>query len=147
MTILKPRIANAVAMILGGAFIAWLLFTCAFVVTLLDSWIPALVPGAIALLGLFLMLTGTLSLIHRSKAAITIDESGISIPQGSLVRPQTSLHIPSAAITSISKSETLKGRLIGITLATGDKIPIQARHYCELKTFLKHCAAHGLPAI
>jgi hypothetical protein len=147
VTILKPRIANAVAMILGGTFIAWLLFTCAFAIAHFDSWIPALVPAAIGLLGLFWILTGTLCLIHRDKGAITIDESGISIPEGSVVRPRSSLHIPSAAITRISKSESLKDRLIEVTLATGDKVPIQARHYCELKTFLKHCAAHKLPTI
>src|SRR4051812_12919697 len=109
MTILKPRIANAVAMILAGVFIAWLLFAFAFAVAHFDSWIPALVPGIVGLFGLFWILTGTLCLMPRSKAAITIDESGISIPQGSLARPQASLHIPAAAITSISKSESLKG--------------------------------------
>ncbi len=134
-------------MILGGAFIAFLLFACAFAVARYDSWIPALVPVFVGLLGLLLMLTGTLSLIGRRKAAITIDESGIRIPQGSLVRPRSSLHIPSAAIASISKRESLKGRWIEITLTTGDKITIPARHYCELTTFLKHCQAHELPAI
>jgi hypothetical protein len=85
--------------------------------------------------------------MQRGKAAIVIDASGVTIPQGSLVRPKTPLHIPRAVIASISKQESLKGRLIEITLTTGDKVPIQARHYCELKRFLKHCQAHELPTI
>jgi hypothetical protein len=147
MTILKPRIANAVGMILGGAFIAYLLFTCAFIVARYASWLPAIVPALVGLLGVFLMLTGTLSLIQRSKAAITIDEAGITIPQGSLVRPRAGLHIPRSAIAGIAEHHSLKGRLIEITLTTGDKIPIQARHYCELKDFLRHCQTYALPAI
>ena len=134
-------------MILGGAFIAFLLFTCTFAVARYASWTPALVPAFVGLLGILSMVSGTLSLAQRSKAAITIDNRGITIPQGSLVRPRSSLHIPCAVIASISKQESLKGRLIEITLTTGDKIPIQARHYCELKTFLQHCKAHELPAI
>jgi len=48
---LVPRLANAAAIILGGAFIAFLLFTCAFVVAHYDSWIPALVPAFVGFLG------------------------------------------------------------------------------------------------
>lgn len=147
MTTLKPRVANSVALILGGAFIAYLLFTSALIVTRYASWGPALVLALIGLLGIFWIVSGTLSLVQRNKAAIVIDESGITIPQGSLVRPQPGLRIPRAVIAGISKRESLKGRLIEITLTTGDKIPIQARHYCELKTFLKHCQTHELPAI
>jgi len=134
-------------MIFGGVLIAFLLFSSALAIVRYVGWLPALVPALVGLLGLFWVLSGTLSLIQRSKAAITIDESGISIPQGSLVRPQPSLRIPRAVIAGISKRESLKGRLIEITLTTGDKIPIQARHYCELKVFLGHCKAHELPAI
>jgi hypothetical protein len=134
-------------MILGGAFIAFLLFSCTFAVAIYASWLPALVPALVGLFGILLMVTGILSLVQRGKAAIIIDDSGVTLPQGSLVRPRSSLHIPCAVIASISKQESLKGRLIEITLTTGDKIPIQARHYCELKTFLKHCKAHELPTI
>jgi hypothetical protein len=134
-------------MILGGAFIAYLLFTCTVMIARYASWVPAIVPALVGLLGVFLMLTGTLLLVQRSKAAITIDEAGITIPQGSLVCPRSGLHIPRSAIAGIAESHSLKGRLIEITLTTGDKIPIQARQYCELKTFLRHCQAHSLPAI
>jgi hypothetical protein len=134
-------------MILGGAFLAYLLLISAYIVARYASWGPALVPALVGLLGIFWIVSGALSLVQRSKAAIIIDESGITIPQGSLVRPQPGLHIPRAVIASISKRESLKGRLIEITLTTGDKIPIQARHYCDLATFLKHCQAHELPAI
>ena len=134
-------------MVLGGAFIALLLFVCTFAITHEASWLPALVPAAVGLVGLFLMVTGILSLKHRSKAVITIDQTGITIPQGSLVRPQPGLHIPRAVIASIAKQESLKGRLIEVTLTTGDKVSIPARHYCELKTFLKHCQTHELPTI
>jgi hypothetical protein len=134
-------------MILGGAFIAYLLFISAYIVAHYASWGPALVPALVGLLGIFWIVSGTLSLVQRSKAAIIIDESGITIPQGSLVRPRPGLRIPRAVIASVSKRESLKGRLIEITLTTGDKIPIQARHYCDLETFLKHCQALELPAI
>jgi hypothetical protein len=134
-------------MVLGGAFIAYLLSISTYIIARYASWGPALVPALVALLGIFWIVSGTLSLVQRSKAAIVIDESGITIPQGSLVRPRPGLHIPRAIIARVSKQESLKGRLIEITLTTGDKIPIQARHYCDLETFLKHCQAHALPAI
>ena len=134
-------------MILGGAFIAYLLFVSAYIVARYASWVPALIPALFGLLGVFGIVSGTLSLVQRSKAAIVIDGSGITVPQGSLLRPKTPLHIPRGVIASISKQESLKGRLIEITLTTGDKVPLQARHYCELKTFLKHCQAHELPTI
>jgi hypothetical protein len=147
MTILKPRVATSVAMILGGAFIAYLLFVSAYIVARYASWGPALVPALVGLLGVFWIVAGTLTLVRRSRAAITIDEGGITIPQGSLIRPRSSLLIPRTGIASIGKHESIKGRLIEITLTTGDRIPIQARHYCELKTFLDHCKAHELPTI
>jgi len=134
-------------MILGGAFIAYLLFVSAYIVARYASWVPALIPALFGLLGVFGIVSGTLSLVQRSKAAIVIDGSGITVPQGSLLRPRTPLHIPRGVIASISKQESLKGRLIEITLTTGDKVPLQARHYCELKIFLKHCQAHELPTI
>jgi hypothetical protein len=134
-------------MIVGGVFIAFLLFSCAFAIARYASWIPAIVPALVGAFGVLWVVTGVLSLVRRSKAAITIDEAGITIPQGSLVRPRAGFLIPRAVIASIGKHESIKGRMIEVTLTTGDKIPIQARHYCELKTFLSYCKDNELPTI
>jgi glutamine synthetase len=72
-------------MILGGVFIAFLLFSCAFAVARYASWIPAIVPALVGALGVFWVITGVLSQVRRSKAAITIGEAGITIPQGLVV--------------------------------------------------------------
>lgn len=147
MTILKPRIANAVALILGGAFLVYLLSICTYLAIRFGSWLFAIIPAAVCLLGLLWMVSGILLLVRRNQRAITIDESGITLPQGNVFRPKPGFLIPRGVIASVGKHESIKGRLIQITLTTGDKIAIQARHYCELKTFLGHCKAHELPTI
>ena len=63
----------------------------------------------------------------------------------SVFRPGQSVHIPRDAIATIAKDESIRGRLVAIALRAGGKVPIQARNYCELKTFLSHCKDHGLP--
>ena len=139
--ILKPRIDLPVAMILAGAFFTTVGFASAYVMGPLAGIIPA----ALGLVGLFSLAGAVAALRHRSRLAITIDSSGITVPTGSPFRPGQSVHIPRDAIATIGKDESLRGRLIAIALRGGGKVPIQARHYCELKDFIAHCKAHGLP--
>ena len=95
--------------------------------------------------GLIWMAIGIAGLVHRKAAAIVIDSDGIVIPTGSVFRVGPSVRIPSELIATISKDESLRGRLIAVALRTGGKVEIPARNYCRLKTFLKHCKANGLP--
>jgi hypothetical protein len=141
--ILRPRIAPNVAMILGGAFFALIGFGSALLLGLYAGIIFAI----LGLLGLLWMGVAILTLSRRSSLTITIDEDGISLPAGNLFRIEPAFRIPREVIAAISKKESIKGRFVEITLSTGDKIPIQARHYCELKTFLSHCKEHGLPTV
>ena len=134
-------------MILGGAFLAYLLSICTYFVIRSGSWLIAIIPAVVAFLGILWVVIGILSLARRRQRAIIIEETGITIPQGSLFAPKPSLLISRAAIVSISKHESIHGRLIEIALAQGGKISIQAWQYCELKTFLNHCKAHDLPVI
>lgn len=139
--ILKPRIDIYVAAILGGAFIALIGLASAFAIGLYAGLIPALV----AVLGLLWVAVGIAALSTRSRFAIVIDASGITVPAGNVFRVRSSVHIPREAIATISRDESLKGRHIAIALRTGGKVPIEARHYCELSAFLAHCKSHGLP--
>jgi hypothetical protein len=142
--ILKPRIAHNVTAICGGVFIAYLGFVCAVVIASYASIIPAI----FGLLGLSWIFMGSLSLMRRSRLAITIDSSGIGLPTGSIVRGDLrNIFVPSEVIAAILRHESLKGRVIVITLKTGDRVPIQARNYCELKDFLRLCEHAGLPVI
>jgi hypothetical protein len=141
--ILRPRIAPNVAMILGGAFFTLIGFGSALALGLYAGIIFAI----LGFLGLFWMSVAILTLSRRSSLAITIDEDGISLPAGGLFRVGPAFRIPREVIAGISKKESIKGRFVEITLSTGDKVPIQARHYCELKTFLSHCKEYGLPTV
>jgi hypothetical protein len=134
-------------MILGGAFLAYLLSICTYLVIRSGSWLFAIIPATVCLLGVLWIVVGILSLARRSQGAIIIEDTGITLPQGNLFRSRAGLLIPRAVIATVTKHESIKGRLIDITLTTGEKIPVQARHYCELKTFLDHCKAHALPTI
>lgn len=142
--ILKPRIAHNVTAICGGVFIAYLGFVCAVMIGSYASIIPAI----FGVLGLSWIFMGSLSLMRRSRLAITIDPSGIGLPAGNMFRGDLrNILVPNEIIAGILKHESLKGRVIVITLKTGDRVPIQARNYCELKDFLQHCEQAGLPVI
>jgi hypothetical protein len=139
--ILKPRIDIYIASILGGGFIALIGFASAVAIGLYAG----LVPAVFGLLGTSLMAIGVGGLCARKRQAIIIDSTGITLPTGTVFRPGQSVHIPRDAIATIARDESIRGRLIAIALRTGGKVPIQARNYCELKAFLTHCKAHGLP--
>jgi hypothetical protein len=138
---LKPRIATPVALIFGGAFIAYIAFVSAYLI----GWYLGLIPAIVGVLAVAWIAVGITTLIRRQSLAIVIDSSGITIPTGSLFRPREPVHIPSGAIATIARDESVRGRLISVALRTGGNVPIQARHYCELKRFLAHCKSHGLP--
>ena len=138
---LKPRIDIYVASILAGAFITLIGFASAVAIGLYAG----LVPAVFGLLGISLMAVGVGGLCARNRQAIIIDSTGITLPTGTVFRPGQSVHIPRDAIATIARDESIRGRLIAIALRTGGKVPIQARNYCELKAFLAHCKAHGLP--
>lgn len=139
--ILKPRIDISIAMVLAGLFFAVIGFASAFAIGLYTGLIPAIV----GVLGLLWIVIAGAALAKRSRFAITIDSSGITIPTGSVFRVGERVHIPRDAIATIARDETIRGRLIAVALRTGGKVPIQARHYCELKTFLAHCKSQALP--
>jgi len=139
--ILKPRIDICVAMLLGGTVIAYI--GCASAVAI-GLW-AGLVPAAVAGLGLFWITIAIAALRTRPKLAIKIDNSGITLPIGNVFRVREPVHIPVELIATISRDESIRGRFIAIALRTGGQVPIQARHYCGLKTFLKHCKSYGLP--
>jgi hypothetical protein len=139
--ILKPRIDIYVAMILGGIFFTFIGFASAFAIGLYAGIIPAI----LGVLGLLWITVSVVGLARRRKFAITIDSSGITVPTGSVFRVGERVHIPREAIATIGRDESIRGRLVAIALRSGGKVPIQARQYCELKTFLAHCKSHGLP--
>ena len=141
--ILKPRIDIFVAMLLGGVIIAFIGCGSAFAIGLWAGLVPAVVGG----LGLLWIAIAIAGLRTRPKLAIKIDGSGLTIPMGNVFRVRAPVHIPVEMIATISRDESISGRFIGIALRTGGKVPIQARHYCALKTFLKHCKAYGLPTV
>lgn len=143
--ILKPRIALNVAMILGGAFVAYIGLFPVFALGLYTE-ILGLIPGSFGILGLAMICVGALALARRGRLVITIDETGISLPVGSLLqRNLRQGHIDREDIAAISKHESVKGRVIEITFKGGEKGFVQARHYCELEEFLSYCRTNGLP--
>ncbi len=139
--ILKPRTGINVAVIFAGAVFVVIGFGSAIAI----GSVMSLLPAGLGALGLLFIAGAIAALWHRGRLTITIDPSGITIPSGSVFRPGPSFRIPRDAIATIARDESLKGRLITITLHTGRKVPVQARHYCDLKTFLAHCQAQGLP--
>jgi hypothetical protein len=139
--ILKLRIDIYVAMIIAGAFFTFVGFASAYVM----GFLVGLLPAGLGILGLLSIVGAVAALYHRNRLTITIDSSGITVPTGTVFRPGQSIHIPRDAIATIGKDESIRGRLIAIALRAGGKVPIQARNYCELKTFLSHCKDHGLP--
>jgi hypothetical protein len=138
---LKPRIDIYIAMILAGCFFALVGFVSAYLV----GFPFGLVPVVLSVLGLGNIVVGTAALWHRSHFSIIIDSSGITVPTGNVFRPGRSMHIPRDLIATIAKDESIRGSRIAIALRVGGTVPIQARHYCELKKFIAHCKAQGLP--
>jgi hypothetical protein len=143
MIVLKQRLALSFGMILGGAFISSIGLGAVFALGLYKEALGIL-PGIFGILGLFMLCVGAWTLAGRNQLAIAIDGTGIRIPTGNVFRPGDGF-IARKSIASISKHETMKGRLVEVTLETGQKVFIQARHYCELDEFLSHCRANGLP--
>jgi hypothetical protein len=139
--LLKPKLEISVALALGGAILAF---------GGLEFWtllgIYGIVPGLFGLLGLFMLYSGIAALAARKKLSIAIDESGIEQPVGSLLMLNLRRTlIARDNIEVISKHESIRGRLIEITMKSGEKVLVQARYYCELDQFLSHCRRYGLP--
>jgi hypothetical protein len=139
--LLKPRLSNAVGMLLGGSVLA--LFGIRIAVYL--GGYLGLLPGLFGVLGVLWVVLGVLALARRSQLAILIDESGIEFPVFKLYqRGSPRMRLPREDITAVSKHESMKGRLIEIATTKGPVL-LQARHYCELDDFITHCRDHGLP--
>src|SRR5262249_9467595 len=88
-----------------------------------------------------------LVLLRRNSLDIIIDESGIEIPAFNLLRRSRRILIPRQEIAEGSKLETITGRLIEIRTRSGERVSVQARHYCSLEQFLSHCRKYGLPVV
>ena len=142
--LLKPRLAHNIAAILGGIFISFIGFISAVGIGSYASIVAAVV----GILGLSWIFMGTLGLIRRSRLVITIDGSGIGLPFGSLFRGDLrNFLVPQEIIAGIDKHKSLKDRVVMVSLKTGDRIPVHARNYCEIKDFLSLCERAGLPVI
>lgn len=139
---LKPRLANTIAVILFG---------CVLSVSGIGAWIHyggfgGLITGVFGILGLGCIAAGGLALVRRSEMGIVIDDTGIDLPRFALFQKDPHrMIIRRADIVSVSKHESLKGRLIEITMTDGNRVLVQARHYCELDDFISHCRSHGIP--
>jgi hypothetical protein len=139
---LKPRAALSIAMILGG---------CVLSVFGIGAWVHlggfvGLIPGVFGLLGVLWIVVASLALARRHQMAIVVDERGIEMPAFPVFdREARRVFIPREDIATVSKHESMKGRLIEIATADGKKVLVQARHYCELDQFISHCERHGLP--
>jgi len=131
-------------MIIGG---------CVLSVIGLGSWIliggyVGLVPGVFGLLGVLWIVVAILALARRGQMAIVIDDTGIELPAFAVFqRDSRRVFIRREDIATVSKHESLKGRLIEIVTTGGSKVLVQARHYCELDDFISHCRECGLPVL
>ena len=77
---------------------------------------------------------------------IVIDDAGIELPAFAVFhRNSRRVFIRREDIATITKHESLKGRLIEIATTGGGKLHVRARSYCELDDFISHCGKHGLP--
>ena len=132
----------SIAMILGGCVlsvfgIGWWVYLGGF---------AGLIPGAFGVLGVLWIVVASLALARRREMAIIIDERGIDMPTFPVFeRDARRIFIRRQDIATVSKHESIKGRLIEIGTADGKKILVQARHYCGLDQFLSHCQRYGLP--
>ncbi|PWU20286.1 MAG: hypothetical protein C5B50_04270 [Verrucomicrobia bacterium] len=131
-------------MIFGGLFISWISLGPMLGLGLYKN-VAGLILGIFGILGLLMLSLGVFTLAKRNRLVIMLDDTGIRIPTGNVFRPGIGF-IPRDSIAAISKHESMKGRLIEISLKGGQRVFIQARHYCELDQFLKYCRAHRLTA-
>ncbi len=141
--LLKPRIAPNVALILGGVFISYLGFGAVFGLGLYKDLLGVL-PGIFGLLGLLMACKGVGAVVKRGRLAIIIDQAGIRFPTGNVFHLELG-YIAREDITGVSKHESMKGRGIEITVRSGKKLFIEARHYCEIDEFVEHCKTNGFP--
>lgn len=142
--ILRPKIANNIAMIFGGCIFSLIGFS----VWMAIGGLAGLIPGILVLLGVLWICTGSLALAKRNKWNIIIDDAGIELPASRIFHKGAQrIKIEREDIATIEKHESVKGRLIQISKKSGDKIFIQARHYCELDDFISHCKNNGLPVV
>jgi hypothetical protein len=141
-TLLKPRLANNIVMILGGCFIS----AFGFGPWALVNGYGRLILGIFGLLGVLWIVVASLTLAQRGQMAIIIERSGIEVPAiAAFQRGLRRVFIRRQDITAISKHESLKGRLIAIDTTGGGKLLVQVRQYCKLDEFLSHCKRYGLP--
>ncbi|MBX7247317.1 MAG: hypothetical protein K1X53_17615 [Candidatus Sumerlaeaceae bacterium] len=149
---LKPLLSMAVASIIVGAMIFAIGTASAVFVTIEtmefyggigDLFVIAGL-GVFGLLGASLIWGGWQSLARRREQTIVFFDKGIEVPvahNGAVIR----VSLSGEEISSISKDESVKGRLIRIALKNGEGFLIQARHYCTLNAFLDICRKHNLP--
>jgi hypothetical protein len=140
---LKPRLANNVAMILGG----FVFSVIGFGMWIYIGGYAGLIPGVFGLLGVLWIVVASLALARRSQMAIVVDDTGIDLPAFAVFHHDSRrVFFRRNDIATISKHETLKGRFIEIVTTGGSKVLVQARRYCELDEFISHCKKYGLPA-
>lgn len=140
--VLKPRLANPIALVLAGAGIACLLIPVALYFGVPYGGIPA----AFAIFGIWWVYKGVRLLLKRKKLFIAIDATGIECPLYNwYTKDYDRCFIARPDIASIGKHESVSGRLIQITRTDGTALVLQARLYCELNDFLNLCRNNGLP--
>jgi len=129
-------------MITGGFLLCWI----GFPVLAMTGAYWGIFPAVMVLIGLALIVLGTAALVRRAQLAIHIRSSGIELPAFNLFQKESPRTlIRSDDIVAVSKHESLKGRLIEIRTRNGERILVQARHYCSLDQFISHCKGQGLP--
>ena len=138
---LKPRLANHIGRILGGIVLS----VFGFRLWMFIGGYAGLIPGVFGLLGVLWIVVGSLALARRGLMAIVIDDAGIELPAFAVFRRiLIRVFIRREDIMTISRHESIKGRLIEIAIRRQGKIVVQARHYCELDEFISHCRKYGL---
>ena len=150
--VLKLRLATNIACICAGLF----LFSVGFGpivafglyknVTVGFELAFLLALSVFGLLGFLMVSVGIAAVARRKQLSIRIDDAGIWVPTRNVFQPGLRF-IAKQDMMALSKHESLKGRLIQITLKAGETIFIQVRHYFDLDEFLTACKAHGLPVI
>lgn len=144
--VLKHSIATNVTMIIGGLLLSFLFFRSVFGFGEFNDLDEPhskifLVLGSV---GLLMFLVGAVTLVRRSRSAITIDTAGIRLPVRNVFSSRV-VFIAREDIVTVSKHESIRGRLIVISTISGERVIVRARFYCELDEFLFHCKWHGIP--
>jgi hypothetical protein len=129
-------------MVLGGVAISFFAFRTW---QHIDGYL-GLIPGVFAVGGILWIVGGSVSLARRNQMTITIGDTGIELPAFALFQSDSrSVLIRREDILTVSKHEALDGRLIEIATTGGEKMLVQATHYCSLDKFIAHCRKHGFP--